>query len=104
MEAGDLRRIMRVVCAMLGLVITWDACLSQDIDMDMVGGQCYTCGQDKCDWHAVNCDAQTGRTCTQSDSCCRGPGTGTGDCIKTAGVRQCVSAGCYSRPDEMCME
>ena len=105
MKASGVRTALFVVSVLLGVSTAWHACLSQDVDMDMIGGDdCYSCANEPCDWHSVACDQEPNHKCSISASCCRGPGTGSGDCIQTAGVKQCVSAGCYSRPDEMCME
>jgi len=70
----------------------------------MRGGACYSCGNDTCDWHDVDCEDKSGEACTKDASCCRGESTGNGDCTKMGSQKQCVYTGCKSRQDEMCNE
>lgn len=96
-------KLFLVASIMVGLLFAWDACLAQQVDIGMEGGACYSCGEDPCDWHDVNCEAKEGEKCGKDDSCCRGPDTGEGFCNPMPpGHYQCVYTGCESRHDETC--
>lgn len=104
MKALTFSRVLNITWVMLGLLFAWDACLAQEVDISMkVGNATRCCHQDPCDWHNIDCKDSAGKTCTETDACCRGPNTGDGTCT-TAGGTQCDFTNCYPRHEENCLE
>jgi len=107
MKVTFFSRVFLVASIMVGLLFAWDACLAQNTDISIKGGACYSCGEDPCDWHDVDCEAQPGETCGKKAACCRGPNTGDGMCTPVRDpnlgrLKQCVYQGCQTRGDEVC--
>jgi len=109
MRIPSRKSLLFVAFMILGLFTAWETCVAQGAHTDMIGGQCYSCAHDECDWHDVPCEAQSGKTCSKNMSCCRGPNTGDGFCTVLRDshghvLQQCDYTGCQTRRDEICTE